>query len=159
MPVAFGVDAATLGLLNAATRTVAGIAGLELAQVPDLDAVIPDLAHLLTRLEAEGAQSSRSFRFDRAGAIRACFSFLRMAGPLAEMPTDALAMAEALAMLAAWSRPLPLVRDRAGQIGPAPRIARLIAAAYDPALPAVPADRAHAMRLWARAEGVAGRGG
>ncbi len=185
-PVVFGVDDATLGVIRAAIAAATGLAGLEtveidpdlganlmvfffaewdeLREVPDLGEMLPDLEALLARLEREDAQSYRTFRFDDAGAIRACFSFVRMGGKLARAPADAIAMAEALGMLASWARTPPLARDGAGQIGPAPAIAGLIRAAYDPVLPDASDDPSHALRLWARmqaaeAGGKAGKAG
>ena len=50
----------------------------ELLGVPDLDRLIPDLVPLLDRLKAASANQYRIFRFDEAGAIKACFVLLRM---------------------------------------------------------------------------------
>ncbi|HHL22511.1 MAG TPA: hypothetical protein ENJ52_13425 [Aliiroseovarius sp.] len=174
VPVAFGVDDATLAVLHAAMHRATDMAGLamagtdselganlmlfffrdwaELLDVPDLGEMLDDLPALVARLTAQGAQTYRRFRFDKSGAIRACFSFIRMSGPLADIPADALAAHEALAMLLTWAEVPPLERDGAGAIGPSPQIARLIRAAYDPALPDAAEDAAHALRLWARAE-------
>ena len=174
VPVAFGVEDATLAVLHAAIRRATDMAGLamaetdpdlganlmlfffrewqELLDVPDLGEMLDDLPARVARLGAEGAQTWRSFRFDDRGAIRACFSFIRMGGPLANIPAEALAAHEALAMLLTWAEVPPLERDRAGAIGPSPQIARLIGAAYDPMLPDATEDAAHALRLWARME-------
>ena len=48
--------------------------GSELLDTPDLDKLVPDLRPLVERLEAEGANRYRLFRFDDAGAIKAVFS-------------------------------------------------------------------------------------
>lgn len=180
-PVVFGVDDATLDLIRSAIRDVVTLAGAEmseadpelganlmlfffrewdeLAQVPDLDAMLGDLPALLARLKAADAQHYRSFRVDRAGAIKACFSFVRMGGPLADVPADMLAMGEAVGMALRWMVAPGLSRDDRGQAVPEPDIARLLAAAYDPAMPARADDASHALRLWARMEaGSVGRG-
>ena len=171
-PVVFGVDDATLEVIRASIIRALALAGREaveidpdlganlmlfffrewdeLADVPDMDRMLPDLPGLIGRLKAQGAETYRTFRFDRAGAIRACFSFVRMGGALAGQPADALAMAEAAGMLLRWARPPGLERDRQGQIAPTPAIAALIRAAYDPTMPDAADDPAHALRLWAR---------
>ena len=173
-PVVFGVDEATLDVIRAAIRDACALAGLEmgatdpelganfmlfffrewdeLAEVPDLGEILADLPALLARLKAADAQTYRSFRFDEAGAIRACFSFVRMGGALADVPADALAMGEALSALLTWAETPPLARAADGTIGPRPDIARLIRAAYDPAMPGAATDASHALRLRARME-------
>ena len=50
----------------------------ELADVPGMDRLIPDLLPLLARLKASNSNQYRVFRFDEANAIRACFAFVRM---------------------------------------------------------------------------------
>ena len=173
-PVVFGVEEATLGVLHDAIHRATTLAGLtlagsdpdlganlmlfsfrdwqELLEVPDLGEMLGDLPALVARLTAAEAQTWRGFRFDESGAIRACFSCIRMGGLLADNPADLLAAHEALAMLLTWARVPPLQRDAAGVIGSHPEIARLVAAAYDPAMPDTAEDAAHALRLWARAE-------
>ncbi len=173
-PVVFGVDDATLEVIRAAIREASTLAGLEmgatdpelganfmlfffrewdeLAEVPDLGEILADLPALLARLKAADAQTYRSFRFDEAGAIRACFSFVRMGGALADVPADALAMGEALSALLTWAETPPLARTPDGRVAPRPDIARLIRAAYDPAMPGATTDASHALRLRARME-------
>lgn len=111
----------------------------ELNGVPDLDQLtgqpgLPD------RLAQAGADHYRIFRFDPEGGIRACLGFLRMSGALAGAHPAQLA--EAVVMRSTLS----FARD----ITPDPRIAALIRAAYDPVLPVVMRDPAHALRLAAR---------
>ncbi|HHB80554.1 MAG TPA: hypothetical protein ENK83_02230, partial [Aliiroseovarius sp.] len=147
VPVVFGVDDATLDVIRAAIRAATALAGVEmgaadaelganfmlfffrdwdeLAEVPDLGEMIPDLPALLARLKAADAQTYRTFRFDRAGAIKACFSFVRMGGPLADLPADALATGEAVSALLTWAQTPPLARASDGTIGPRPEIASL----------------------------------
>ncbi len=173
-PVVFGVDDATLEVIRAAIGDACALAGLEmgaadpelganfmlfffrewdeLAEVPDLGEILADLPALLARLKEADAQTYRTFRFDRDGAIKACFSFVRMGGVLADMPADALAMGEALSALLTWAGTPPLARAPDGRIGARPDIARLIRAAYDPAMPGAATDASHALRLRARME-------
>lgn len=116
----------------------------ELAGIPDLDRLTgqPDLP---SRLAGARADQYRIFRFDRDGGIRACLSFVRMAGAL----TDAhpAALAEALMMRSA----LTFARD----VTPSAELADLIRAAYDPVLPVAAQDQTHALRLAARMAGAA----
>lgn len=111
----------------------------DLARLPDLDRLtgMPDLP---ARLRADGADQYRLFRFDEAGAIRACLIFLSMDGPLAEAHPAALA--ERLMMQSALTF--------ATEVAPSPDLAALIRAAYDPVLPAAATDASHALRLAAR---------
>lgn len=176
VPVVFGVDDATLSVVKGAIEAVVTLAGhkmaetdpelganlmifffrdwAELPQVPGLEGLIPDLGPLCTRLAAEDAHTYRAFRFDADGAIRACFVFLRMAGPLAQMPAEDLALAQATQAICLWSdqafantSPLAVAQ---GRVILRPEIAALIRAAYAPVMPAVAQDPSHALRLAAR---------
>ncbi|WP_372801758.1 hypothetical protein [Paracoccus seriniphilus] len=111
----------------------------ELAEVPDLDKLTGS-DDLPRRLQRQRADQYRMFRFDPDGAIRACLSFVRMSGALADAhPAE---LAEALTMRATLSF--------AADITPSPELAALIRAAYDPALPVAAGDPSHALRLFAR---------
>ena len=176
VPVVFGVDDSTLDVIRHAIRGATALAGAEmaetdpelganfmlfffrewdeLAEVPDLGEMLPDLPALLARLKGADAQTYRTFRFDKNGAIKACFAFVRMGGALAEAPADALATGEALGALLSWAKTPPLARDADGAVGPSPAIARLLAAAYAPTMPAAAGDASHALRLWARMEAM-----
>ncbi|MEI4472556.1 hypothetical protein [Frigidibacter sp. MR17.24] len=179
VPVVFGAADETLATVKGAIETVVLLAGhrmaetdpeqganlfvfflrdwAELAAVPDLDRLLGGAgatADLVARLQAAGAHQYRSFRFEASGAIRAGFVFLRIAGPLAEIPADALALDEAVRMILTWGP--AAFRDRAalaeanGLAVIRPGIAALVAAAYDPVLPAAATDPVHALRLRAR---------
>ncbi|MGA0540873.1 hypothetical protein [Neotabrizicola sp. VNH66] len=176
VPVVFGVDDATLATVKGGIEAVVTLAGHrmaetdpelganlmifffrdwdELPQLPNLDRLIPDLGPLCARLEAAGANQYRAFRFDAEGAIRAVFVFLRMDAHLSAMPAADLALAQAAEAMLSWGEgafaaAAPLAR--AGQtVILRPAISGLIRAAYDPALPAVARDPAHAYRLAAR---------
>lgn len=111
----------------------------ELAGLPDLDRMtgLPDLP---ARLMGQGADLYRLFRFDEAGAIRACFTFLNLGGARAQAHPAPLAEAVAMNSLLTWAR----------EIAPSPELAALIRAAYDPVLPSVARDASHGLRLAAR---------
>lgn len=176
VPVVFGLDDATLPTVKGAIETVVVLAGhrmaesdpelganlliffvrdwAELRAVPDLDRLVPDLGPLTRRLADRGANQYRHFRFDPAGGIRACFSFVRMDDDLAQLPAEVLALNQAVQMILLWSdtaftQAAPLVQGRAGTMVH-PDVAGVIRAAYDPVLPVMADDPAHALRLAAR---------
>lgn len=111
----------------------------ELEEVPDLDRLTGQPG-LPARLRTDDADQYRLFRFDADGGIRACMSFLRMSGALADAHPAVLA--ETVTMRSALS----FARD----IVPSPEMAALIRAAYDPVLPVAATEPAHALRLAAR---------
>lgn len=176
VPVVFGVDDQTLGLFKGAIEAVVTLAGHkmaefdpnlgtnlmmffcrdwdELAQVPHLEQMIPDIGSLVGRLKAAGANQYRIFRFDKAGAICGCFVFLRMDDHLAETPADTLALSQAVQVILLWSdaafREVPPLALINGNAVVRPEVAALIAASYDPVLPPVAKDASHALRLGAR---------
>lgn len=183
-PVVFGTTDDSLATVKGAVEAVAALAGLsvaetdpelganfmlffvrdwaELAATPGLDRLIPDLAALLKRLEAAEANQYRIFRFDAQGAIRACFSFVRMDAHMAEIPAEALALAQAVQGILLWSDRAfgpegeglaaapALARTPEGHMVLRPEIAAVIRAVYDPVMPDVARDPAHALRLEAR---------
>ena len=176
-PVVFGVDEATLGVVKGALEAVVALADhrmaetdpelganlmvffcrdwAELPEVPHLDRLIPDLGPLVTRLRAAEANQYRIFRFDEAGAIRACFVFLRMDAHLSAVPAEALALSQAVQSILLWSDTAftdvsPLAQAPGGHTILRPAIATVVRAAYDPVLPAVAGDPSHALRLFAR---------
>lgn len=177
-PIVFGVEDATLEIVKGAIEAVARVAGHsmaetdpelganlmvfffrewdELAEVPDLGRLIEGLEPLVARLKAADANQYRVFRFDEAGAIRASFVFLRMDAHLSAVPADTLALSQVLQTILLWSdtafqdlSPLAVMPETDAVIL-RPEIARLIGAAYDPVMPAMAQDRAHALRLAAR---------
>ena len=177
VPVVFGVEEASLPVIKGALEAVIALAGhrmaetdpdlganlmmffvrdwAELPEVPNLGRLIPDLAPLVTRLEAAWANQYRVFRFDEAGAIRACFAFIRMDAHLEAVPAEVLALNQAVQVVLLWS-------DRAFGAGQSalvvteggtilrPEVAGVIRAAYDPVLPVVSRDRSVALRIAAR---------
>ncbi|WP_394154933.1 hypothetical protein [Loktanella salsilacus] len=177
VPVVFGVDEATLGIFKSAIEAVVVMAGhkmaetdgelganlmvffcsdwTELAEVPHLDRMVPDLVPLVARLQAADANQYRIFRFDPAGAIKACFVFLRMDAQLEAVSADTLALGQAVQTIVLWSdraftdvSPLALV-DGLAVIRP--EVAAIVRAVYDPVMPAVAQDASHALRVAARA--------
>ncbi|WP_245795040.1 MULTISPECIES: hypothetical protein [Thioclava] len=177
VPVVFGVEAQTLATVKGAVEAVVALAGhkmaetdpelganlmifffrdwQELLEVPNLDHLIDGLQDLVARLDDQGANQYRVFRFDKDGAIRACFAFVRMDAALDEVPAEVIALSQAVQMILLWSdtafnehSPLAVAR---GVTVLRPEIAAVIAAAYDPVMPAVADDPSHALRLAARA--------
>ena len=178
VPVVFGVEAGTLATVKGAVEAVVALAGhkmaetdpelganlmifffrdwQELLEVPNLDQLIDGLQDLVVRLDDQGASQYRVFRFDPDGAIRACFSFVRMDAGLDEVPAEVIALQQAVLMIVLWSdtafnehSPLAMLR---GVTVLRPEIAAVIAAGYDPVMPAVARDSSHALRLAARAD-------
>lgn len=177
-PIVFGVEDAPLGVIKGAIEAVCQLAGAtveeidaelganfiwffckdwsELTDVPDLDRLVPDLGPLVARLEAAEANQYRIFRFDDAGAIKACFLFLRMDAHLSDVPAETLALSQAVQSMLLWSdlafrkqSPLAVAGETTVL---RPDIAALIRAAYDPVMPGAAQDAAHALRLAARAD-------
>lgn len=180
VPVVFGVDDASLAVFKGAFEAVVVLAQHkmaetdpelganlmlfcfrdwgELLEVKDLGRLVPELPALVARLEAAGANQYRIFRFDRDGAIKAAFVFLKMDAALAEMPAETLALAQAVQTVLLWSdrafdgtSPLARVGER---VILRPEIGSVIRAAYDPVLPSAARDPSHALRIAARVHGV-----
>lgn len=176
VPVVFGVEDTTLGVIKGAVEAVVALAGHSLAEtdtelganlmlffvrdwdelrrVPKLDQLITGLMPLLDRLEAAGANQYRAFRFDASGAIRACFVLVRMDAHLADLPAETLALSQAAQVMLTWGETAFAGGSPLGQVeGTAvlrPEVAAVIRAAYDPALPVAGRDASHALRLAAR---------
>jgi len=177
VPVVFGVEDATLGTVKGAVEAVVALAGhtmaetdaelganmmifffrdwQELLAVPNLDRLVPDLGPLVARLEAAGANQYRIFRFDADGAIRAAFVFLCMDDDLSAVPAETLALGQVVQTVLLWSDRAFTDRSALGQLADGrvvlrPEIGALIRAGYDPVLPAMSRDPAHALRLAAR---------
>ncbi|MCR9147480.1 MAG: hypothetical protein NXH74_09805 [Rhodobacteraceae bacterium] len=177
VPVVFGTDDATLRTVKGALEAVVMLAGHQMAEtdaelgvnlmffffrewdellaVPDLDRLVPGLAPLVARLRAAQANQYRVFRFDETGAIKASFVFVRMDEEMSRVPADTLALAQAAQTLLLWSDTAftgrsVLARAPEGRVILRPDIGALIRAGYDPVMPAVAHDPAHALRLAAR---------
>ncbi|MFT6225220.1 MAG: hypothetical protein ACJA1F_003082 [Paracoccaceae bacterium] len=176
VPVVFGVDDATLGVVKGACEAVVALAGHHMAEtdaelgvnfmlffirdwnelegVPDLDRLIPDLAPLVARLQSAQANQYRIFRFDPSGQIKACFAFVRMDADMSSVPAEDLALTQAVQMIVLWSdrafgAASPLARVE-GRTILRPDIAGVIRGGYDPVMPSVARDASHAIRLAAR---------
>ncbi len=183
VPVVFGVEDATLSVVKGAVEAVVAMAGHKMAEtdpelganlmmfffrdwqellaVPDLDRLVPDLAPLVARLGAEGANQYRIFRFDKDGAIRAAFVFLCMDEDLSAVPAETLALSQVVQTVLLWSDRAFTDRSALGQLADGrvvlrPDIGALIRAGYDPVLPAMSREPAHALRLAARVVRSAG---
>lgn len=177
VPVVFGVEDATLSVVKGALEAVVALAGhrmaetdpelganlmifffrdwAELPEVPNLDRLVPGLGDLCAKLEAAEANQYRIFRFDPEGAIRAAFVFVRMDAHLAAVPVETLALSQAVQVILLWSDRAftdlsPLAVADGGAVMLRPEIAGVIRAVYDPVLPGVAQDPAHALRVAAR---------
>lgn len=177
VPVVFGVEDATLATIKGAIEAVVALAGHRMAEtdpeqganlmlfffrdwdellaVPDLDRLVPGLDPLVARLNGEGANQYRVFRFESDGAIRAAVVFVRMDAAMAEVPAADLALMQAVQAMLLWSDTAfagnaPLMRGKDGAALLRPDLAALIRAAYDPVLPSSASDASHALRLAAR---------
>ena len=177
VPVVFGVEDATLSVVKGALEAVVALAGhrmaetdpelganlmifffrdwAELPEVPNLDRLVPGLGDLCAKLEAAEANQYRIFRFDPEGAIRAAFVFVRMDAHLAAVPVETLALSQAVQVILLWSDRAftdlsPLAVAEGGAVMLRPEIAGVIRAVYDPVLPGVAQDPAHALRVAAR---------
>lgn len=175
-PVIFGVDEASLEVFKAALEAVVVLADHkmaetdpelgsnlmiffckdwdELASVPHLDKLVPDLQILVKRLIKSDANQYRIFRFEEDGAIKAAFVFVRLDEHMASATADTIALSQATQTILLWSdtafmdaSPLGVVEDKAVL---KPEIADIIRTAYDPTLPAVAQDKSHALRMAAR---------
>ena len=176
-PVVFGAADESLPVIKGALEATATLAGVgtaetdpelganlmvflartweELAAVPNLDRLIPDLGPLLGRLEAAEANQYRVFRFDGEGAIRAAFVLLRMDQHLAAVPAETLALSQAVQTILLWSDAAfadrsPLLAAPGGGAILRPEIGDVVRVAYDPVLPSCAQDPSHALRLAAR---------
>lgn len=178
VPIVFGVEDATLSTVKGAFEAVVALAGhrmaetdpelgancmvfffrdwQELLDVPDLDRLIPDLSPLVARLGQADANQYRLFRFEEDGSIRAAFVFLRMDNDMSKIPAETLALSQVVQTILLWSDAAFRERSPLAVVGETtilrPEIGALIRAAYDPVLPAVTQDTAHALRLFARLE-------
>jgi hypothetical protein len=180
-PIVFGVQDETLAVVKGALEALAVLSGhklaetdpeqganlmvfffrdwAELLEVPDLGEMIPDLEPLVARLQAAGANQYRAFRFEKNGAIRAAFVFLRMDKALAAMAAEDLALAQMAQVMLLWgpgafADRAPLARTPGGATVLHPQVAAVIRAAYDPLMPEAASDPSHALRLFARLEGA-----
>ena len=176
VPVVFGVSDQTLAVLKGAIEAVVVLAGHKMAEVdtelganlmlffcadwtelqgvPGLDRLVPELPDLVGRLQAADANQYRIFRFDPAGAIRACFGFVRMDAHLAAVPVETVALSQAVQMIVLWSdmafrgaSPLEVL-DGVAMLKR--DVGAVIRAGYDKVLPDMSRDPNHGVRLAAR---------
>ncbi len=182
-PIVFGVDDATLSVVKGAFEAVCAMSGHQMAEtdpelgtnvmafffrdwdeltdLPDLDRLIDGLVELVGRLKQADANQYRVFRFDEAGAIKACFIFIRMDAAMSAIPADTLALSQVVQSMVLWSdmaftdqSPLGQLED--GRVVLKPEIGALVRAAYDRSMPEMAQDASHALRLAARLQVAAG---
>ena len=176
-PVVFGVNDETLKVVKGAIEAVCLVSNhhmaetdpelgsnamffffsdwAELLDVPKLDELVPDLAAMVARVSAADANQYRVFRFDEEGAIKACFTFIRLDKHLSDVPAETLALSQAVQMMVLWSdraflQVSPLAVMGGGGVIVKPEISGLLAAAYDAVMPVAASDPSHALRLSAR---------
>lgn len=176
-PVVFGVNEDTLKVVKGAIEAVCLVSNhhmaetdpelgsnamffffsewAELLDVPKLDELVPDLGPMVERVSAADANQYRVFRFDDVGAIKACFTFIRMDKHLSDVPAETLALSQAVQMMVLWSdraflENSPLAVMENGGVIVKPEISGLLAAAYDAVMPVAANDPSHALRLAAR---------
>jgi hypothetical protein len=176
-PVVFGVTEETLKIVKGAIEAVCLVSNhhmaetdpelgsnamffffsdwAELLEVPNLDQLVPGLKEMVAKVTAANANQYRVFRFDEDGAIRACFTFVRMDAALDEVPAETLALNQAVQMMVLWSDRAfqdqsPLAAMENGGVIVKPEISGLLAAAYDAVMPVAANDPSHALRVAAR---------
>jgi hypothetical protein len=179
-PIVFGVDDDTLGNLKGAISQAVAVTGGtlaetdpefganfmwffctewdEIAAVPDLEKLVPDLQSLVVGLSKKNVNEHRMFIFDTDGAIKMCLLFLRMKGDITDMPAQVLGVGETLQSLLTWAddafakqSPIAVIKEN-GICIVKPNYAALVRAAYDPVMPSGASDTSHALRLYPRAE-------
>ncbi|RPE67094.1 hypothetical protein EDD53_1498 [Pacificibacter maritimus] len=175
-PVVFGVTDASMSVIKGAIETAVVIAGAEISEtdpelgsnlmmfffsdwkelldVPNMGDMIPDLESRVATLIDRNAHQYRAFRFDDDGAIKACFTFVRMGGAMDEVPADVIALSQATQALLLWSDTVftqdsPLAQTESGAVI-RPDVANVLRASYDRVLPSSARDTSHALRLYAR---------
>lgn len=175
-PVVFGVEEETLVTVKSAIEAAVVIAGHQMAEtdpelgsnlmvfflsdwaelldVPHMGDLIPDIANKVALLQSRQAHQYRAFRFDDGGAIKACFTFVRMGGAMDAVPAEVIALSQAVQAMLLWSdraftQDSPLSETPEGTVV-RPDVANVLRAAYDPLLPAAARDASHALRLYAR---------
>ncbi len=168
VPVVFGVDDATLGIVKGAVEAVVAASGhkmaehdpelganlivfffrdwAELADVPNLDRMVPDVAQFAKRQAKVSSNVARFFRFDDQGAIKFSVLFLRIDDSLTDAPASVLMLDQAARTMATFN-PEAVMMSEGGVKG---EIGALLRAAYDPVMPATATDKSHALRLAAR---------
>ncbi len=176
-PILFGVEDSTIGVVKGAFEALCALTGHKMAEtdpeiganvmmfffrdwqellaVPDLHRMVDGLAETVAQLSEAGANQYRVFRFDEAGAIKACFVFLKADEALSAVPAEDLALAQAAQAFLLWSDTAFKTRSPLADLGKGhvvlhPEVSALLKAAYDPILPAIAKDACHALRLFAR---------
>ncbi len=159
-PVVFGLDDNSLAILKGAIEAVMSLTNqqmsetdpelgsnfmffffnnwLELIEVPNLDKLVPNMSTLVEQLIEAEANQYRIFRFDNAGAIRACFVFIKIDENIMQVPAQTLMLSQVVQSVLLNHTLLK------------PSVSTLIRVAYDPTLPDASNDKSMALRLSAR---------
>ena len=177
-PVIYGTNDEGIRIFEEALRSVVSLTGLEIAEidpdlganflvffvndwselasVPHLEKLIPNVAGLAASLTEQEANQYRAFAFDEVGAIRACITLLRYDQAMQQVSAQTLAVTQSLMGLLLWSpsafdaeSPIALMADT-GRCVVKPWHADLMRAAYDPVIPVAADDPSLALRLAAR---------
>ncbi len=164
-PVVFGLDDNSLAILKGAIEAVMSLTNqqmsetdpelgsnfmffffsnwLELIEVPNLDKLVPNMSTLVEKL------------IDNAGAIRACFVFIKIDENIMQVPAQTLMLSQVVQSVLLWSddafksgSPLLVSDDHHTLLKPT--VSTLIRVAYDPTLPDASNDKSMALRLSAR---------
>ena len=176
-PVVFGLDDKALSILKGAIEAIMSLTNkqisetdpelganfmlfffsdwLELKELPHLNKLVPNMSTLLDKLIDAEANQYRIFRFDEAGAIRACFVFVRMDENLMNVPAQTLMLSQAVQSVLLWSdnafrNSSPLLVSEDNHTLLKPIVSNLIKVAYDPTLPNASNDNSLAVRMSAR---------
>ena len=177
-PVVFGLDDNSLAILKGAIEAVMSLTNqqmsetdpelgsnfmffffsnwLELIEVPHLDKLVPNMSTLVEQLIEAEANQYRIFRFDNAGAIRACFVFIKIDENIMNVPAQTLMLSQVVQSVLLWSDEAfkscsPLLVSDDNHTLLKPTVSTLIRVAYDPTLPDASNDKSMALRLSARA--------
>ncbi|MBL4806882.1 MAG: hypothetical protein JKY31_06275 [Rhodobacteraceae bacterium] len=177
-PVVFGTDDESLTAIKAAFAQVAGIANMKLAEmdpelganflvffcndwseiadVPNLERLMPGLDELSKNLAHAGANQYRHFAFDEHGGIKMCILLIKADAEMMKMSVQTLATDQMARSILLWSENAFLLKSPIGIIEKnnmamvRPNIAAVIRAAYDKTMPVAATDPTHTLRLASR---------
>lgn len=179
VPVVFGVEDETLGIMKTAIATTVGITGRkieeldpeiganfmwffckdweEILDIPKLEKLIPNLKEIISTLQSNNINTHRVFSFEATGGIKLCVVLICLKGEVATISIDALTMRETFLALTLWSssyflkiNPIAVIATNTLCVVK-PKYAVVLRAIYNPILPNATTDKTHALRVFARA--------